>query len=70
MKYEEISEEDALSLLGEGIHTGFRKGTDAAGSSLAWRAISAPDSGWEDALKFFLDGLDFMGFAIVKKVEE
>lgn len=65
MKYEPISEEEALSLLGEGIHTGLRKGTDAANSTATWKAIA--DSGWDDALKFFLDGLDFMGYAIVKK---
>lgn len=67
--YEKIPDDEAQDILGEGIHTGLRKGTDAPGSHKAWKAIAAENSGWSDALKFFLWGLDYMGYAICKKVE-
>lgn len=68
--YTPVDKETALSLLGEGIHTGLRKGTDAAGSHAAWKAISANDSGWSDALEFFYWGLEYMGYAVCKVEEE
>ncbi len=64
--YEPIDEDEAVSLIAEGVHTGLRKGTDAPGSSAAWRAIANPSSGWEDACRFAVSGLEFMGYAIVK----
>lgn len=68
--YEPVDFDEATSLIGEGVHTGLRKGTDAAGSSEAWRAISKDDSGWDDAVAFAINGLEFMGYAICKKVGE
>jgi hypothetical protein len=59
-----VEDEDAMSLIGEGVHTGFRKGTEASGSSAAWRAIAAEDSGWGDAVGFAVDGLTSMGYRL------
>lgn len=67
MKGTKISDEDALSLLGEGIHTGLRKGSEAPSSGPLWRAISESDDGaWADALRYCLWGLGEMGYAIIK----
>lgn len=68
--YEPIPDEEAESLIGEGVHAGLRKGTDAPGSAEAWRAISREDSGWDDAVAFAIEGLHFMGYAICKEVRE
>jgi len=65
--YTPVSEEVAVGLLAEGVHTGLRKGTYAHGSAVAWRAIARDDSGWEDAIRFAVSGLDFMGYVICKK---
>lgn len=62
-----IPKDEAKSIIGEGLHTGFRKGTDAPGSSKAWQAIAADDSGWSDALDYLIWGLDYMGLAVCKK---
>lgn len=69
MAYEKVDDKTALSVLGEGIHTGLRKGTDAPEAHDLWVAISNSDRAWSDALKFFLYGLDVMGMAICKKEE-
>jgi len=61
------SQEDVISMLGEGIHTGLRKGTDAPSSGPLWQAIRASDDGaWGDALRFALWGLRYSGWEIVK----
>lgn len=64
--YSPISDADAISMLGEGIHTGLRKGTEAPGSHAAWKSIGAENSGWSEAVAFALWGLHEMGYAIVK----
>lgn len=45
-------DDDARSTLGVGIHTGLRKGTDAANSHIAWKALADDESGWDDALEW------------------
>lgn len=67
MRYVPVDKDEAASIVGEGIHTGLRKGTDAENSGDTWRAIAAPESGWSDAIGFFMWGLDYMGMALCKK---
>lgn len=67
--YEKVPDDEAKSLLGEGIHAGLRKGTDAENSGKTWNAIADEQSGWSDALAYALWGLDYLGYAICKKVE-
>lgn len=55
-----LTTEELSSLLGEGIHTGLRKGTEAAGSHKVWKAIAADDSGWDDAIAFCMYGMKTM----------
>ena len=62
-----VEVEDLKSILGEGIHTGLRKGSEAESAMPLWRAISASDDGaWGDALGFAIWGLRYMGYDIVK----
>jgi hypothetical protein len=62
-----VSKKDARSIIGEGVHTGLRKGTDADGAHELWDAIHKSDEAWSDALEFFVWGLDQMGMALCKK---
>jgi hypothetical protein len=62
-----VPDDEAAEVLGEGIHTGLRKGTDAKSSHAAWKAIDADDSGWSEALAFALWGMDQMGYKLCKK---
>lgn len=67
-KWTPVSDEDALSMLGEGIHTGLRKGSEAESSGPLWRAIrESEDGAWPDALRYCLWGMDQMGYAVCKK---
>lgn len=52
-----VTGREAQSFLGEAIHTGLRRGTDAEGSHAAWKAVAADNSGWGDAIEFALEGL-------------
>lgn len=61
-----VDDETAKSLIGEGVHTGLRKGTDAWNSGNTWRAIAAPESGWSDAIHFAVEGLKGMGYRLCK----
>lgn len=69
MTYTPIPRDEAASIIGEGVHVGLRKGTDAKNSAKAWAAIADEDSGWSDAIEFFVAGLDLMGMALCKKEE-
>lgn len=63
-----VSADLAMELLGEGIHTGLRKGSDAHDAHELWLAIDRSESSaWSDALRYFISGLDAMGFAICEK---
>jgi hypothetical protein len=56
-----MTREEFKSLVGEGIHTGLRKGCQSRESSAAWKAIDdLPD--WDDALSFLADGFEAMGY--------
>lgn len=69
MKWEPVDKETARSIVGEGVHTGLRKGCEYGHP--AWEAISKlPDGEWSSAIRFFLWGLDVMGMAICEKVPE
>jgi hypothetical protein len=61
----------ATSLIGEGLHTGLRKGTEAMDAMDLWRAISNSDtSAWNDALNFLVESLDYMGYKLCKNDKE
>lgn len=63
----EIAADETVSILGEGIHTGLRKGTDAPEAHDLWMAISNSDNAWSDALGYAVWGLGYMGLALVRK---
>jgi len=70
MTYTPVDDNTATSLLGEGIHTGLRKGSEAPSSTTLWRAISdSDDSAWADALAFCVEGLREMGYVLCKQDE-
>jgi hypothetical protein len=64
--YVPVTDATACALLGEGVHTGLRKGTDATGAPATWQAVAATDSGWSDAVAFAVGGLKLMGYTICK----
>lgn len=68
--WEPISRETAMSVIGEGVHTGLRRGSDAPESGPLWRAIRESDQAWADALEYCIDGLEVMGLAICRKTPE
>lgn len=52
--------ETFIEIIGEGIHTGFRKGAGSPEAGAAHRAIAAmPD--WDGVLEFLVGGLELMG---------
>jgi hypothetical protein len=54
-----------------GVHTGLRKGTDAPSSARLWQAINeCDDMAWADAARFCAEGIESMGYRLVKVVEE
>lgn len=62
-----VPDDEAMSLIGEGVHTGLRKGSEAPSSSHLWRHISeSDDGGWTDALRFAVEGLQEMGYVLCK----
>lgn len=70
-KYEPIaSQSEVASILGEGLHTGLRKGTEAPEAHPLWLAIRDSERAWSEALDFLVDGLDQMGLALCRKVED
>lgn len=65
--YTEVSDEDFKSLLGEGIHTGLRKGTDAPEAHDLWVAISESSKAWGVAIAYAVWGIKYMGYKLVKE---
>lgn len=61
----EIPADEAMSILGEGIHAGLRKCSDAPEAPDLWLAISNSGRAWSDALSYAVWGLEYMG--LVKK---
>lgn len=66
-KYTEVSEEDFKSLIGEGVHTGLRKGTDAPEAHDLWVAISESEKAWSEAIAYAVWGIKYMGYKLVKE---
>lgn len=62
--YTPVDDEDAMGIIGEGIHTGLRKGSQAPEAHDLWVAISNSEQAWDDALSYCLWGLGQMGYAI------
>jgi hypothetical protein len=63
--WEPVDAEEAASLIGEGVHTGLRKGTDAEGAHDLWEAIRKSDDGaWGAALEYMVSGLESMGYRL------
>jgi hypothetical protein len=67
--YTPVDDDTATSLLGEGIHTGLRKGSGAPEAPDLWQAISDSPAAWSDALAYAVWGLGVMGYAVCKKEE-
>jgi hypothetical protein len=54
-----------------GVHTGLRKGTDAPSSARLWQAINeCDDTAWADAARFAAEGIESMGYKLVKVEED
>lgn len=63
-----VTREDFCDLLGEGIHTGLRKGTDAPDAHALWKAIADSETGaWQDAIEYAVEGLIETGFTLVSE---
>lgn len=57
-----MTKDEFCSLVGEGLHTGLRKGSGAPSADGLWRAISqSADGAWSDALDYMAWGFEFMG---------
>lgn len=58
-----MTKQEKVSLLGEAIHTGFRKGTDCKQAWPIWKLIDKMDADeWNAYLRYVLWGLTLMGF--------
>ena len=68
--YEPVPDDDAVTNIAVGVHTGLRKGTEAPSSGPLWQAINASDdSAWSDAVRYCVDGLQSMGLVLCRAVE-
>ena len=68
--YEPVTKDEAREQIAIGVHTGLRKGSEAPDSAKLWRAISdSNDSSWSDAVRYCVNGLESMGWALCRKVE-
>lgn len=69
--WEPLEDAEAAELIGEGIHTGLRKGTEAPSSILLWQAISDSDDGaWSEALTYLVQGLTYLGYKLCTRVPD
>lgn len=60
-----VADKEILSLLGEAIHTGFRKGCDAPQAPVIWKAINdMPPKDWGRFLSYLLWSLRASGVTI------
>lgn len=68
MTTKDLTREDWASVLGEGIHTGFRKGSEHPRSSHYWNVINdMPDELWNDVLSYLVWSLDYMQLIKVRE---
>lgn len=65
--YTPVEADIAAEIIGEGLHTGLRKGSDAPEAHALWAAISESDQAWPAALSFLMAGLNAMGYALCRK---
>lgn len=66
-----IEDDLATEIIGEGLHTGLRKGSEAEDAHALWVAIKQSDtSAWSDALDYLVWGLGEMGLAVCRKESE
>lgn len=68
-KWTPVDNDEATSLIGEGLHTGLRKGTDAPEAHDLWESIRNSDQAWSDALNYLMWGLETMGYRLCKEVK-
>ena len=62
------TEDDWKSILGEGIHVAFRKGSDHPKAHDYWLMIKdMPDDLWDDVLGYVVWSLDYMKLIEVAK---
>jgi hypothetical protein len=67
MTIERVSDDDFGSLIGEGVHAGLRKGSEAPSSHALWKAISESNDGaWGDAVDYCTWGIGYSGYHLVK----
>lgn len=67
--YTPVLPDTAMSLLGEGIHTGLRKAGTGPKSAEIWNLIHDDLESWSNAVAFAVYGLESMGYAVCKKEE-
>lgn len=64
--YTPMTPDDVADAIGQGLHTGLRKGCEDG--MKAWEAISdMPDDDWSAALRFLVSGLDSMGLVLCER---
>lgn len=60
---------EILAILGEGVHTAFRKGADGGGAHEVWVTIKNMEANQYNAtIEFLVAGLDFMGYEVRQKL--
>lgn len=63
-----VSKDLAMEVMGESVHTGLRRGSDADDAHDIWLAISqSKTSAWSDALDYAIYCFNELGFAICQK---
>lgn len=63
-----MTQDDWKSILGEGIHTAFRKGTDHPESARYWNVINdMPNELWDDVLAYLVWSLDYMNLIEIEE---
>lgn len=64
-----VDPDSATILIGEGLHTGLRKGCEDGHD--AWEAIhDLPEDQWSAALHFLVSGLDDVGYVLCERKSE
>lgn len=65
-----VPREDAMSLIGEGLHTALRKIGDSVEAAEAWEAIDEMDGEeWTGYLAFVIEGMRYSGYEVCQKEE-
>lgn len=65
------SREDFSSMLGEGFHTAFRKGTDCPQAHPIWKLIQEmPPGEWSAVVEFVVSGMEYSDFIHFNQPQE